>query len=129
MTQCSSRNLDGIDAEREQLAAAESASYQHGQDGAIPLAAERVAICTRKEPLVLLRREPVPNTNANPAHSFDTPNPGRKFRTQEAGIGGLIRDPADGCQAQIDRRWCVPFLFQKDPVSQDDGAIECEARV
>jgi hypothetical protein len=84
-------------------------------------------ICTRQEPFALLGGEPVADANSDPAHSFDPSDPGRKLRTQEAGISGLIRNTPDGCEAQVDRRRCVQFLFEKDSVSQDDSAIECEA--
>jgi hypothetical protein len=121
--------LDGFDVQAEKLAAAESASNQHGEDRVVPFATERIAIRTRQEPPALLRCEPVPNTDSNPAHSFGSPDPGRKFRTQKAGIDGLISDPSDSCEAQIDRGRRVLLLFEMDSVSQDDCAIECEARL
>ena len=48
--------------------------------------------------------------------------------TEQSGIIGLVGDPPNGCQAQIDRCRRVPFLFQIDPVTEDHGAIEREAR-
>jgi hypothetical protein len=49
-------------------------------------------------------------------------------RAEQSGIGGLVRNPPNGRQAQIDRCRCVLFLFEIDSVSEDHGAIECEAR-
>lgn len=116
--------LYGLDVQAEQLPASKSASDQHGEDRIVPFATERIAARTHQKPLVLFRREPVPYTNRNPAYSFDPPDPGRKFRTQKAGIGRLLRDRSDGSNGQVDRRRCVQFLFEKDSVSQNYGALE-----
>jgi hypothetical protein len=118
---------DFIDTEREQLAPAESASDEYRHDGVIHLAAERVTIRIRQEPLTLFCGEPIADSNSDSAHSFDPSNPGRKFRTQQSGIGGLVRDPPDGGDAQVDCCRCILLLFEKDSVSQDNGSIECEA--
>ncbi len=117
----------GANMQAEQLAAAKSASDQHGEDRVVPFATERIPIRTRQKPLALLGGEPVPDTDSNPAHSFNPSDSGRKLRAEQAGIGRLIRDPSDGGEAQVDRSRCVQPLFEKDPVSQDDGAIECKA--
>ena len=73
--------LDFIDTEREQLAAAESTSDEYGHDGVIPLAAERVAIRTRQEPLTLFCGEPVTDADSDVANSFHPPDPCSKLRT------------------------------------------------
>jgi hypothetical protein len=73
--------LYGLDVQAEQLAAAESTSYQHGENRVIPFASERVAIHSRQEPLALIGGEPVPDADSNQAHSLDPSDPGRKFRT------------------------------------------------
>lgn len=66
---------------------------------------------------------------SDPAHSFHPPDSGRKLRTEQAGIGSLVRDAPNGGQAQVDRGRCVLLLFEVDSVSRDDSAIECEARL
>jgi hypothetical protein len=48
--------LDGFDVQAEKLAAAESASDQHGEDRVIPLAAERVAVSRPPIAVCLARR-------------------------------------------------------------------------
>jgi hypothetical protein len=111
----------------EQLAAAKSASDQHGQDGVIPLGAEGITVCTGQKPLALLSGEPVPDADSNRAYPFHASDPGCKLRTKQAGVGGLIRDPPNGGKAQVDRSWRVVLLFEIDPVSEDDRAIEREA--
>ena len=77
---------------------------------------------------VLLCREPVPDTDSNPADPFDAADSGGQFWTEQSEMGGLVGDPPNGRQVQIDRCWCVLFLFEIDPVSEDHGAIEREAR-
>jgi len=67
--------------EREQLAAAESTSDEYGRDGVIPLAAERIAIRTRREPLTLFCGEPVTDADSDAANSIHPPDLRRKFRT------------------------------------------------
>jgi hypothetical protein len=71
--------LDVIDAECEQLAAAQSASDQHGQDGVIPLAARRIEVYIDQEALALLCGEPVSNSNSNPPNSLNPSDAGRKL--------------------------------------------------
>jgi len=66
-------------------------------------ASERLAIRSCQEPLALIGGEPVPDADSNPAHSLAPSDPGRKFRTEQTGIGGLIRDPPNGSHAQVDR--------------------------
>jgi hypothetical protein len=51
-----------------------------------------------------------------------------EFWTEQSRIGGLVGDAPNGRQAQIDRCRRVLFLFEIDPVSEDHGAIEREAR-
>jgi hypothetical protein len=83
----------------EQLAASKSASDQHGEDRVIPFAAERIRNQTRQKPFALLGGEPVPDTNSNPAHSLNPSDSGCKFRTEQAGVGGLVGDPPNGGEA------------------------------
>jgi Domain of Unknown Function (DUF1080)/DinB superfamily len=85
-------DLYGFDTQAEQFAAAESASDQHGENRVIPLAPEGIAVRGgQQEPLALLGGEPVPDADSNPAHSFDSPDPGRKFRTQKLELDKLDR--------------------------------------
>jgi len=50
-----------------------------------------------------------------------------QFRTEEATIGGLVRDPADGRETQADRGGCVLALLKVNAVAQDHRAVEREA--
>jgi len=46
--------------------------------------------------------------------------------TQQTGISRLVRDPADGCQPQIDGGGRVMALLEVDPIAKNDGAVERE---
>jgi hypothetical protein len=72
--------------------------------------------------------QPVSNSNANPAYALHSSDSGGQFWAEEAGIGGFKRHSSNGSQAQIDGCGCVLLLFEIDPVSQNDGAVECETR-
>ena len=87
---------DRIDAEREQLAAAKSASDKHGEDCVVPFAAQGIALSGRQQSLALLCREPVPDADSNPADSLDASDSGRQFWAEQSGIGGLIGDSPNG---------------------------------
>lgn len=56
-----------------------------------------------KKPSVLLGGQPVPQAQADPSHSLHASNTGRELRTQETGVGGLVRDSPDGREPKIDR--------------------------
>jgi hypothetical protein len=75
----------------------------------------------------LLGGEPVSQPHPDPLGSLYAGDAGGEFGAEQAGIGGLVGDPPNGCEAQIDRRRGVQFLFEKNSVSQDYGAIERQA--
>ena len=81
-----------------------------------------------QQPFALLYREPVPDAVSNPADPFDASDSGCQFRAEQSGISGLVGDPPNGRQVQIDRCRRVVFLFEIDPVSEYHGAIEREGR-
>jgi hypothetical protein len=57
----------------------------------------------------------------HPLHPTDTR---RQFWTQEAGIGRLVRDAPDGGQPKVDRGRRIFALFEVNPISKHDGAVE-----
>ncbi len=121
--------LDGFAVQAEKLTATESVSDQHGEDGVLPLAAERIAVRAGQKPSALLGCDPVPNADTNLAHSFNPSDPSGELGTEQAGIGGFVRDSSHGGQAQVDRCWRVLLLFEIDSVSQDHRPIERKARL
>src|SRR5450759_896623 len=72
--------------------------------------------------------EPVANADAKTADSFDSPYSRPQLRAQQSRVARLIGHSAYRRQAQIDGVRSVPFLLQVNPVSQDYGAIEGQAR-
>jgi hypothetical protein len=58
-----------------------------------------------------------------PFHAADA---GGQFRTEEASIAGLVRDWADGCEAEVDRGWRTAVLFKVNAVAQDHRAVKRE---
>jgi len=82
-----------------------------------------------KQPPSLFRRQPVPEADAQPSHALDTTNACGQFGTQQTGISRLVRDTTDGGQPQIDGRGRVMGLLEVDAIAEDDGAVECEARL
>jgi hypothetical protein len=72
--------------------------------------------------------EPVTQSHADAAYTFDSPDTGGEFGTENAGIGCLVRHTPDRGQAEVDRcRSKVP-LFQVDSVSKHNRAIERQSR-
>ena len=107
---------------------AQSASCQHREHGAIPLAPQRTAIRDSKQALHLFGCQLVSNPYSNPEYPLHSSDSGGEFRTEKAGIGGFKRDTSDNSQAEIDGCGCILLLFEKDPVSQDHCTVKCEAR-
>jgi hypothetical protein len=103
--------LDGVNPKGEQLAAAQSASDQHRDDGVIPLAPQRTPIDDREQPLRLINCQPVSNAYSDPVYAFDSSDSGSEFRTEKTGIGSFKRDTSDSSQTEIDGCGCILLLF------------------
>ena len=82
-----------------------------------------------EQPSLLLGCEPLAKTDAEPAHAFHAPNPGRQLGTEQAGIGRFVCDAADGGEPQVDRRGRIVLLFEVDPVAKHDRTVEREPRL
>src|SRR2546426_5963469 len=87
------------------------------------------AICPNafEQPFALLCRKPIPNSSAQAADSFYPADPGSQFRTEQSRISGLIRNSANCCESQVNRRGRVLLLFEADSVAEHDGPVECQA--
>jgi len=116
--------LNGIDVQRQQLAASESASDEHGEHRVIPLAPKRSPLHAGEQSLALLNGQPVSHPDSNPAHSLHSSNLDGQFRTKQAGVGGIKSNSADRSQSQLDGRGRVLLLLETDPVPQHYGAVE-----
>jgi len=82
-----------------------------------------------QEPPALLRGQPVPEANAYPPHALHATNAGGQFGAQEAGVGCLIRNAPYGSEPKVDRGRRISPLFEVNPVTEHDGAVEGEARL
>jgi hypothetical protein len=75
----------------------------------------------------LLSGQPVSETNADPPYALHAADTRRQFRTQEPRVGRLVRDAPNGGQPKIDRGRRISALFEVNPISEHDGAVEGEA--
>ena len=121
--------LDRLKVQRQQLCATQAATDQHHDHRVIPQLARGQRRRALEEPPALLRRQPVSEAHADAPHSFHSTDTRRQFGTQEAGIGRLVGDAPDGGQPKIDRGRRISALFEVNPVSKHDGAVEREARL
>ena len=119
--------LNRVAMQGQQLSSAQSAADQHPQHGIVSFTRQRIPSRTRQQSLALLNRKPVPDSDSEPAHSFDTADASGQFWAEQSGIGSLISDPSDSGQVEVDGGWCVLLLLEMDTIPQDDGAIECQA--
>jgi hypothetical protein len=103
------------------------APNQHRDHRAISQLARARGRRRLKKPPALLRRQPVPQAHADPSHSLHPSDTGHELTTQEAGVGRLVCDPPDRGEPKIDRGRRIFALFEVNPVSVHDGAVEREA--
>jgi hypothetical protein len=62
-----------------------------------------------------------------PIHTPDAADTRRQFGAEEPSVGRLVRDAADGGQPKVDRGRRMSALFEVNPISEHDGAVEREA--
>jgi len=77
----------------------------------------------------LIGGEPIAQADSKAPNAFHSPNAGGEFGTEKAGISGLVGDPADGGQPQVDRRGRVMTLLQVNAIAQNHRPVEREARL
>jgi len=116
-------------AQGARLCAAQAAADQHRDHRVIAQVARSRGCRAPEEPPALLRRQPVSEANTDPPHSLHPTNTGCQFRTQEAGVGRLVRDAPDGSEPKIDCSRRVSALFEVKPVPEYNGAVESETRL
>ena len=87
--------LDGIDAQRQQLASSQPTSDEHGEHRVIPFAPKRFPLHASEQTPTPLGGQPVSHPDADPAHSLHSSNPGGQFWAEQAGVGGLKSNSAD----------------------------------
>jgi hypothetical protein len=87
----------------------------------------RCSIGFGEQPSALFRRQPVPEAHADASEPLYAADASSQFGTEETGIGSLVRDPANGREAQIDRGGRVVALLKVNAVAEDHRAVEREA--
>lgn len=87
--------LNGIDRKRKKFAAPQAAADQKSKHRMVSPAPETVALGLQQQRTALIGSEPVPQSHADAAYAFDAADPGGKFRTEQAGISGLVRHTSD----------------------------------
>ena len=116
--------LSGTDRKGEKFTAPQSTTNQKSKDGMVSLAPETFALGFQQQRAALIGSEPVAQSDSDSAHAFDPANARGKLWTEQAGIRGLVRDAPDCGQAEVYRCGCEAPLFQVNPVSKNNGAIE-----
>jgi hypothetical protein len=119
--------LNGAGRKGEEFTASQSTTNQKSEDGVIASAPKTIPLRVHQQRAALIGSEPVAQSHANPAYSFDPADAGRKLWTEQAGISCLVGYTPDGGQAKIDRRWSELSLLQVDSVTKDNGAIESKS--
>jgi hypothetical protein len=112
--------------QRQQLPPSKAAPEEYREHRVIAEFAQCRGRSPRQESPPLLRREPIPQADTEPANAFDPANAGREFRAAQT---GLVGDSAHRGESQVDRGWSVASLFEVNPVAEHDRAVECEARL
>src|SRR5213596_1984588 len=79
-----------------------------------------------QQPQALFGRQPVPDPDAEPPNALHAADTRSQFGAQEAGVGRLVGDPANGREPQIDRGRGVLPLLEMNPIAEDDGAVKRE---
>ncbi len=72
-----------------------------------------------QQPSALLGGEPVAETDPEAPDALDAADARSEFRAQQPSIGGLVRDPPNRRQPEVDRRRRVLPLFEVDPITED----------
>lgn len=120
--------LNAGDRKGEEFSAPQSTAKQKSKDGIVAFAPKTIALRVQQQRAALVYCEPIAESHADAADTFDSADTGGKFGTEEAGISCLVRDTPDRGQAEVDRCWSEAPLFQMNPVPKDNGAIEGKSR-
>jgi hypothetical protein len=64
----------------------------------------------------LLRREPIPEADAESAHALHASNAGGQLWAEQPGVGRLVGDAAHRGESEVDGGWGIVALFEVDPM-------------
>ena len=93
--------LDRVEFQPQHLAASQSAAEQQGHHRVVAQSAKGDPVLRAKEASALFRPEPVSQPHAEASHALDPANVCGQLRTEEAGIGRLIRDPRTAASRRL----------------------------
>ena len=96
--------LQVAERERGQLAAAQAAAEQHGQDGLVAHALEGGGVRRIQQRLGLGLRQPVADACPGRLDPFDLADTSGQLGVDQVVVGGFLGQGADGAQALVDRR-------------------------
>jgi hypothetical protein len=119
--------LNRADRKGEEFTPPQSTTNQKSTEGLVALAPETIALGLQQQRAALIGGEPVAQPDADPAHAFDSADPGRKLWTEQAGISCFVRHTPNRGQAEVNRRWSELPLLQVDSVTKDNAAVESKS--
>jgi hypothetical protein len=115
--------LDVGQRERDNLGAAQVAAEDRGQDGAVAHAPARRRIRCVEQPLGVDLAQPVAGAGAGRGHAPDPGHAGGELRVEQAVVGGLVGQGADGRELLVDGRGRQAGVEQQGAVALDGGPI------
>jgi hypothetical protein len=95
--------LQLIQGQSHDFRTSQATPQKQPENRAIPPTAQ---VCLRRgvhQLLCLVAGEPVATSSPEPLHALNSPDSDRQFRRQPAALRGLIGEPADRRQMQVDR--------------------------
>src|SRR5260370_27223819 len=115
--------LQALQRRFRELAAAQAATEQDGQDRSITLSSKSLSIGYLPERRGLARCKPVAQARAQLANTFNAVDAGGQFRAQKSGVSRLVSQPSHDRHSHIDRPGRKAALLQVKPIPQDHCVI------
>jgi hypothetical protein len=105
--------FDVIGLQPGKFRSSQTTTEKHGQHRIVPFGTKRFAPCSPQYGRALILSEPIPRALAQLLYAFHPSNTGGEVRAEKTGIGGLVRQPAHGCEMLLmvlaaqehDSRW------------------------
>jgi hypothetical protein len=121
--------FDVIGLQPGKFRSSQTTTKEHGQHRIVPFGTKRFAPCSPQYGRALILSEPIPRALAQLLYAFHPCNTGGKVRAKKTGIGGLMRQPAHGCEMLVDGVSCQGTRFHVDTITNYNNAIERQPRL
>jgi hypothetical protein len=108
------------------LVPSQSASQEKGQQGTVTFALHPCIIRTLPQRTSLFSRQPVSHPHAILLQALHTPNPGSQIGAEQTTICGLIGQPPNRAQPEVDGPGGQPPGFKVTAIPKHHDAIECQ---